>query len=279
MNKHTDTCRNCRNIGHLYKDCPHPITSFGIICYKLDPETHKLYYLMIQRKDSLCFMEFIRGKYELKNYSYIRNLLSGMTIEERKLLLDLDFDSLWNHVWYQTNIPKQTNEYIHAKNKFENLVKGGFDNKKITLKYLLDTSISPFEHPEWGFPKGRRKIHEDDIKCAIREYVEETNIAANLIEIDNDISPFEETFYGTNNILYRHVYYIAKLIEYTDVMTIDVDPTNINQAREVKSIKWLAFEKVLSFIREHNIERKNLIQLVNNLLKDKLLNNIADEAK
>lgn len=269
MNKQSHTCRNCGNIGHLYKDCPHPITSFGIICYKIDPDTHKIYYLMIQRKDSLCFMEFIRGKYELKNHSYIRNLLSGMTMDERKLLLELDFDSLWNHVWYQTNIPRQTNEYLHAKVKFENLLKG-YDHKKITLKFLLDTSISPYEQPEWGFPKGRRKIHEDDIKCAVREFVEETSIHANFIHIDTNVSPYEETFYGTNNILYRHVYYIAKLTEYNDSLNIEVDPNNINQAREVKAIKWLEYEQVLTYIREHNIERKNLIKLVNNLLKDKL---------
>ena len=29
------TCRNCGYDGHLYKECPHPITSFGIICYRI----------------------------------------------------------------------------------------------------------------------------------------------------------------------------------------------------------------------------------------------------
>jgi len=266
------TCRNCGNAGHLYKDCPHPITSFGIICYKISPE-NSIEYLMIQRKDSLCFMEFIRGKYELKNYPYIRNLLSGMTIYERELLLTLHFDDLWNHIWYQTSILKQTNEYIHAKNKFETLFNGysvNNDNKRITLKFLIDTSMSLYEHPEWGFPKGRRKIYEDDVKCAVREYVEETGINSNLIKLEPDFPPYEEIFYGTNNILYRHVYYVARLITYDNNNIITVDPNNINQAREVRAIKWLQYDDLLKHVREHNIERKNLIQLVDTLLKNKL---------
>jgi len=55
-------CRNCGLNGHIYKNCPHPIISFGIICYKIDGNEIK--YLMIQRKDSLSFMEFVRGKYD-----------------------------------------------------------------------------------------------------------------------------------------------------------------------------------------------------------------------
>ena len=86
--------------------------------------------------------------------------------------------------------------------------------------------------------------------------------------------PYEEIFYGTNNILYRHVYYVAKLIKYNDSDIIDVDLNNINQAREVRAIKWLSFENVLVHIREHNTERKKLIEQVDKLLKDKMLDNI-----
>ena len=267
MNKQ-HTCRNCAHFGHLYKDCPHPITSFGIICYRKNAE-NKNEYLMIQRKDSLCFMEFIRGKYDLKNSGYIRNLLSGMTIQERELLVEKQFDELWNYVWYQTTMMRQTNEYSNAKVKFDTLNNSA---QKMSLKFLLETSISPYENPEWGFPKGRRKVHEDDVKCAQREFTEETSIPATSIIILSEIPPFEEIFYGTNNILYRHVYYIAKLHsdEVNPEKSIEVDPTNINQAREVRAIMWLEFHEVLGNIREHNLERKKLIEEVHHrLYKDK----------
>ena len=66
-NNRPQTCRNCGINGHLYKDCVHPIMSFGIICYKVD-DMKNIKFLMIQRKDSLSFMEFIRGKYERQSW-------------------------------------------------------------------------------------------------------------------------------------------------------------------------------------------------------------------
>ena len=33
-----------------------------------------------------------------------------------------------------------------------------------------------YESPEWGFPKGRRNMHESDLDCAKREFEEETGI-------------------------------------------------------------------------------------------------------
>ena len=95
----TQTCRNCGLNGHLYKDCIHPIMSFGIICYKI--ENNNIKYLMIQRKDSLSFMEFIRGKYETNNIDYISQLINNMTKEEKKLLEKKDFELIWNYAWSQ----------------------------------------------------------------------------------------------------------------------------------------------------------------------------------
>lgn len=239
-------CRNCGQNGHVHRDCPHPITSFGIICYRIKPN-NSIEYLMIQRKDSLSFMEFIRGKYEIHQDDYIKMLLSGMTINERKMLLIKPFDYLWNYVWYQNSAPKQTSEFNIAKNKFDNL--------KPKLSQLLQNSISHFVDPEWGFPKGRRKIKEEDVDCAVREFNEETGINPTSINLEK-LSPFEEIFYGTNKVLYRHVYYIASLPYSSN--KLHINPKNYNQIREVRDISWLSFKECLNKIRDHNHERKKL---------------------
>jgi len=250
------TCRNCGEVGHLYKSCPQPIMSFGIICYRINEG--KIEYLMIQRRDSLSFMEFIRGKYELENIEYIKRLMSNMTAFERELLLVDYFDDLWNKVWYQPFIPKQTQEFLDAKDRFIKLRKGFYiQNEFVTMYKLLRTVETKYTEPEWGFPKGRRRLKEKDVDCAIREFCEETGFQPKELNILEHHPSYEEIFYGTNDIQYRHVYYIATLT--TDPFRrIIIDPNNPHQAREVRQVAWFSAEDVLKKIREHNVERKQL---------------------
>ena len=260
------TCRNCCHIGHLYKDCPHPITSFGVICYKrvADPEPHVL-YLMIQRKDSLSFMEFIRGKYDLHQDDYVCQLMSCMTYDERKALVTKSFEDLWSQVWYQPNFSRQINEYTLAKNKFETLMKGIYVNgKAVSIRSLLASSITTFSEPEWGFPKGRRRIKEEDVVCAVREFCEETNFSTSDIELQRHIPPFEEIFFGTNKVLYRHIYYVGQISGKNENVELVINPANINQAREVRAVRWFRYEEVINHIRDHNQERKKLFSEAHN---------------
>lgn len=254
------SCRNCGQHGHIYKDCPHPITSFGIICFRVRKDLQDVEYLMIQRKDSLSFMEFIRGKYEMYQVPYISQLLGGMTQDERNMLTSVSFEQLWNHVWYQPSIPKHTSEFDHAREKFDALKEGYIhEGRRIILSDLLQQHPSPFKDPEWGFPKGRRKIREEDVNCAIREFCEETNFNPVEIRIVEDIPPFEEIFFGTNHVLYRHIYYAAKMVGDAS-RSLQVDPRNVNQAREVRALRWFNAREVVEHIRDHNQERKQLFE-------------------
>lgn len=252
------TCRNCGLMGHLYKDCPHPIMSFGLICYRVRPASsaapepidRRIEYLMIQRKDSLSFMEFVRGKYDLANTAYINHLLSFMTHTERRLLLTASFNELWTQVLYQNFIPRHAQDYNDAKVKFETL-------QKSSLESMIRNTTTDYTEPEWGFPKGRRRLREEDVDCAVREFCEETGVVKGDIELVANTPPYEEIFYGTNNVLYRHVYYCARLSRNVD-REFYVDPANINQAREVRQVCWFPYDQILRRIRAHNKERKSL---------------------
>lgn len=256
------TCRNCGIDGHLHKDCPHPIMSFGIICYRIVND--QPLYLMIQRKDSLSFMEFIRGKYKTDQVEYLKQLLSCMTQIERDAILTKPFEELWNHVWYQPTIPKHTTEFAEAKRKFDTLRNGfTWNHAFVTLADLILSTPSPYIEPEWGFPKGRRRLREEDIDCAVREFSEETGCKQSDIHIVSKYPPFEEIFFGTNHVLYRHVYYIARFAG-DHPTKLEVDPQNINQAREVRAIRWFTFDDAMEHIRTHNRERKELFTQAHN---------------
>ena len=90
-------CNNCGKTGHSFSQCKHPITSIGLIVFR--KVNNDFQYLMIRRKDSLGYVDFMRGKYPLHNKLYLKNIFSEMTNEEKDKLLNKDFYSLWNELW------------------------------------------------------------------------------------------------------------------------------------------------------------------------------------
>ena len=174
-----------------------------------------------------------------------------MTISERNMLSYMSFESLWNTVWYHSNTYHVSLDFNNAKELFEEVKRSGL------LMSLLKETKSEYYDPGWGFPKGRRKLRERDLDCAIREFCEETGLSRYEIRLLPDKQPYEEVFYGTNGIQYRHVYYIAKIVKniYKHMM---IDYCNIHQVREVNQIKWFNSREVLKRIRDYNLERREL---------------------
>ena len=65
-------CGNCGIQGHIYKYCKEPIISLGIILFRINKNIPE--FLMIQRKNSVNYIEFIRGKYNLKDIDSLKRL-------------------------------------------------------------------------------------------------------------------------------------------------------------------------------------------------------------
>jgi 8-oxo-dGTP pyrophosphatase MutT (NUDIX family) len=272
-------CSNCGNLGHLFRECTSPVMSFGIIAIHFDNEDiiqknkslcsdnmhvtgrdliPKMKFLLIQRKNSLNFVEFVRGKYVPNDLSYLVSMIKNLTISEQTKLITMTFDELWKNVWGRSS-RSHRNDYEASLAKYNQIAK--------LLPRLIEENPSKWEEPEWGFPKGRRNESESDICCAIREFEEETNIERSKFRILDNIIPVSETFFGSNHIHYCHKYYLAIMNSF---IRAEMSQNNIHMIREIGDIKWLSFDEALQKIRPDNIEKReilfNVVRIMRNYL-------------
>ena len=242
-----------------------PITSVGIIAFTVNKQTREIKYLMIQRKHSVGFVDFVRGKYVLHNKMQILSLLSVMTESEHLRLVTEDFGSLWREMW-------GGHEDLMAREKLEHLRKGVMTNYNFytlgdCIKEVASESLK-WTHNDWGFPKGRKNFNESDLNCATREFTEETGIDQSVLSIITNIVPYEEIFTGSNFKSYKHKYYLAY---------IENGETSVNlggfQREEVGNIGWKRLPEALDGIREYHVERKELLRNVDVVIRNlKLFN-------
>ena len=224
-------------------------------------------YLMIRRKDTLGYIDFMRGKYSVHNKYYIINMLRQMTLYEKEKIKNGNFNDLWKEIWGdQSIINKYKTEEGISREKF-NILESGVTIKDdfYTLSMLIDESNQSqedlWDEPEWGFPKGRRNFLENDYDCAIRECCEETGFDPNVLKNIQNVLPYEEIFTGSNYKSYKHKYYLMN-INYNDSLEID----NYQKA-EVSKMEWKNFNDAIHCIRYYNLEKKRMLTNIDNMLK------------
>ena len=248
-------CNNCNKYGHYVYNCRYPIISYGIIAYKYN-NFKKLYeFLMIRRKHTHGFNEFIRGKYSVNNNILLINLITEMTTKEQELIICGDFDKLWHYLWDNNNA-NYLNDYNYSKNKYNELIRLNI------IKHIIDNLEKNWVEPEWGFPKGKKDINELDCECALREWKEESGISVNNINIITNISTFKEIYIASNHLTYQTNYYLAECKN----VSLNINKCDIN---EVSDIKWLTLDECIKSIRSYNIEKINIIKQINNILNNK----------
>jgi len=260
MIKNTNTCNNCGKLGHMFHQCKLPITSYGIILFRSSQDG--LQFLMIRRKDSFGYNDFIRGKYSPYNIYQLQNIINEMSISEKERILTLPFATLWNDMWSGVkNSQFKTEEHISCK-KFDTISEGvNIDSETTKLSDIVKMSTTEWTETEWEFPKGRRNHKEKDLECALREFEEETGISQNKITIIENILPFEEIFIGTNHKSYKHKYFLAYMNDMEDYL-------NNFQVTEVSKLEWKNIDQCLESIRPYNLEKKKLITNINKVLEE-----------
>jgi ADP-ribose pyrophosphatase YjhB (NUDIX family) len=268
-----------------------PITSYGLIVFRKCPALHsvslidtltddtlkashiepeRIEYLMIRRRDTLGFIDFMRGKYSVYNKEYILNMIVQMTISEKNRLLTQSFNEIWTELWGNETISDQyRSEEDISRDKFASLrlgvvVTDDFYTLETLIKSTKDEAL--WEFAEWGFPKGRRNYQEKDYECAVREFCEETGYPTSSIIPIQNILPFEEIFTGSNYKSYKHKYYLTYMAYGNSLRDCAV------QSSEVSCAEWKTFEDCMRSIRNYNVEKKRVLENVHKTITEFLLN-------
>ncbi len=233
--------------------CRDPVLSCGILlldapALPTSPDTVQV--LMIRRKDSMSFAEFMRGKYDPTDIDYVSLLIRNMTLKEQAGLASDTFEVLWRTLWGDD---RTSSDYAPSRDKFNQL-----DRMK-----LMRDNLSVYTEPEWGFPKGRRMRGENDLTCAIREFDEETNVPRESYVVLKNMT-LEETFMGLNGVRYKHIYYVA-ILKTPEMVDLTQRFTHM-QRREISGIAWKTLPQAEEHIRPHHVERAEMIRQLRSIL-------------
>lgn len=215
-------------------------TSYGIICTRFTGKEYE--FLMVKRRTSYAFTNFVLGKYSLKNENKntvllkVRELLSKMTVEEKSLIIYCNFDVLYYTAFsvskYDITDKKILAFYDKCKQKFEL-----YFNTQILKNLCIGTSS--ISHT-WDFPKGKAGEEESTLESAIREFEEETQYNSKNYKLLKNKDPLIIEF--KSDINYRYILYFA----YTD--KIISSPFRISN--EISDLGWFSALKAENSLRQ-----------------------------
>lgn len=227
-------------------------TSYGISLVKKNKLTEEYEILFIKKRSSYSYITFTKGIYF--NYLDIKKLFNTMTLNEKLIILSLDFKNIWFNCYlkYPINSDKK---YIKAKKKFEKFFQRGGYN---IIELLSETRNIELI---WEIPKGYCDPNESNIDSAIREFYEETNIHKSKYRILWDVKPITYVF-SDNNITYKYIYYIAIMqdnmyiprVNYSTSMmteTLDIKFLSLNMMRSINpNYKFMALmKKIIKIVK------------------------------
>lgn len=236
------------------------ITSYGIILFTSnDRNRGEILYLLSQRRDSISYSEFLRDNLTDENISMHISLMSQ---EERnrciKYYRQNRAQDLWDDLWVNHRNRIYKNDMSRCCESF---------NRNMEKYLPLFFQEGKMEN-SWGFAKGRKYDrngkNETDLQCALREFEEETTIPKKDVQILN-IKPYKEIYRGTDEKLYRTIYYVA-YIPYIPQIIPKFSPNTIRQyyiSEEVSELKWASYVETLSKLDSH---KRTIITHLNKLL-------------
>lgn len=248
-------CINCDEVGHMFKDCKHPIISYGVLGFRKNMFTKQIEFLLIQRKDTIGYIDFIKGKItrKLNKQQCYKILIEEMIDKEKNEILNKPFNQLWNQLWSNHKSKLYINEYRNAKKKFYN----------IDVFNMIKNTKTSWDKQEFCIPKGRKNNKESPLNCAIREFTEETGYTcSNIIKYFQDYW-LEECFLGSNGIIYKHLYLLAEIDQDNPPR---INKNNISQAGEVRLVKWFNFKECINLFRDYEYSKRDVLYQARNII-------------
>lgn len=178
-------------------------TSVGIILCRINGVTSRPEVLLVHKRYTYAFADFIHGRYSRKKdfRQSVSNLLNKMTSDELLDVWSLNFDQMWYRVWLNV---EQSETYNKRRMEFQNNFL--HDNGELLQSEIK--RVQRFGSLMWEAPKGRHNdVRESDINCAIREVYEETGIPKKEYKIIPNVT--RTTDYISNGTRFKCKYYIA----------------------------------------------------------------------
>lgn len=252
----------------------------------------RIVFMMVSRRYSLGFSDFIRGKYNIHSASSIIHLFEQMYEKEIELVSKKSYDDLLYMFLNRSNESRSdflnkiyegrySIEYCEAKTKHDMLMNS--DQVPFNLNFYTKYIKPKWKTPEWGFPKGKRnQKSEQDLTCACREFEEETGYKIDEYHVLNKVEPIEEYLIGTNGVSYRHVYYLSvdnidTPVGYgnSDSLEKTEDDQRDYDRHEIGEIKWLTFNEAIEAIRPYHTNKKKILTNIYLFILNALISNVT----
>jgi 8-oxo-dGTP pyrophosphatase MutT (NUDIX family) len=247
-------------------------TSIGIILCRKNATTLRPEALLVHKRYTYAFAEFVHGRYSRKAAGAagaagatsgpgppaapaalagaaalsgpvpVSELLDNMSREELLDVYSLNFNQMWYRIWLTHN---NRDLFQKKQTRFQSafMRDGGAELRQLCL------AARGVGSPLWEVPKGRRQgSREPDIACAVRELQEETGVCKSEFRLIP--GALRRTSYVSAGIRYIGIYYVAHCL-----------PTSsrLAAAEYSNSLRDLPNLAEVGEVRWHDIERIRLI--------------------
>lgn len=232
-------CNNCGKIGHRFKQCNIPIISVGIIAIECDKKYHNtitnelqkitqfyiekniaispnicklknINYLLICRRHTVGYIEFIRGNYG--NYAEVEVLFSQMLQREVDKILKYSFDLLWNDLWTPTINASNEKIEMPVASEVENKLTDNLNIPLINKKNNSNKSTNKVNKKHTN--KTSKSFTNDNYKkinnCETRKWMSETGKPSTTEDDKNIIHESRRLSMNDTNNTKRQDTYLLK---------------------------------------------------------------------